>query len=314
MGMIRWGAEPELFGPRHAHREGRILRALTRRARLSPGSRHLECAAGIGSLSQSLAARGPHVVAADRSLTSLVELRRRDDRLSSGSAAGSGSHILPVVADITCLPFAEHSFDSASSAETLEHIQDHEAAIAELSRVLRPGAWLVGTVPAEGRGWRDWDRWAGHLRRYSRQSLGTLLCRAGFEARVVRWGWPIVWLYDQLFLRRINRRRLALDDELAGAGPRQSHGDRTLRAVAGLGRRRWLVGIVRAALALDRLADGAPWGVGLLFEARRIPAPGPADPASHRTAGSDRPDRPARSSSQIDRPGPEPVVRRGART
>jgi SAM-dependent methyltransferase len=267
-----------MFGPRHAHREARILSALDRRARPGPGRRHLECAAGLGSLSRAVAGRGADVVAADRSLATLVGLSRRPPiatgaQADSSTTAGSREpgRVLPVVADITCLPFEDQAFDSASTAETLEHVEDHAAAVSELARVLRPGGWLVGTVPAEGRGWADWDRWAGHLRRYTSQSLGTLLAQAGLDARVVRWGWPVVWIYDRLFLRRLNRRRLARDDSAAGPGTGTE--DRTLKVVAGLGRRPWLVGLVRAVLALDRAADGAPWGVGLLLEAQRPAAP-----------------------------------------
>ena len=52
---------------------------------------------------------------------------------------------MPVVADITALPFADDVFSSATSAETLEHIPDHEDAVAELARVLMVGGWLVGS-------------------------------------------------------------------------------------------------------------------------------------------------------------------------
>ena len=70
-------------------------------------------------------------------------------------------------------------------------------------------------------------------------------------------------LYDAVFLQRINRRRLRHD------GP-VDH-DPALRRVAGLGRRRSLVALVRSAFELDRLFDGAPWGVGLLLAARKPP-------------------------------------------
>ena len=68
-------------------------------------------------------------------------------------------------------------------------------------------------------------------------------------------------VYDDLFLKRINRRRLRTDGGVDD--------DPTLRTVQGLGRRRWLVRMVRAVFALDRVFDGAPWGVGLLFTGRR---------------------------------------------
>lgn len=255
MGMAEWGADPEFFGPRHAHREGRIIGTLRR---FAPGAgRHLECAAGVGSLSCSLARRGREVVAADLSLRSLAELDRR------ARQAGLRARVLPVVADITRLPFADDSFASATSAETLEHLPDDAAAAGELARVLRHGGWLVGTVPANPGQWSDWDDWGGHLRRYAASGLRDLLAGAGLDARVMVWGWPFQRLYDELFLTRVNRRRLHAD------GPLEQ--DPALRRVAGLGRSRWLVAAVRAVFELDRLFDGLPWGVGLIFAAQKPP-------------------------------------------
>ena len=244
MGRIEWGCEPEFFGPRHAHREGRLLGAL-RRVAPRPGL-HLECAAGVGSLSLDLARDGRTVVAADTSLRSLAVVHAR------ASTAGQAERVLPVVADVTRLPFADATFASATTAETLEHIPDHASAARELGRVLRPGGWLAGTVPAGPGQWTDWDDWAGHLRRYRRGEMAELLRAAGLEPRVTVWGWPVLRLYDALFLLRVNRRRLQSDAPVEQ--------DPTLRAVAGLGRRRWLVKLVRAAFAVDRLFDGAPWG------------------------------------------------------
>jgi SAM-dependent methyltransferase len=253
MGKAEWGADPEFFGPRHAHREGRLVRRLRE---VAPNSgRHLECAAGVGSLSLTLARQGRLVVAADLSPLSLSFLQRR------ATASGLGGFVLPVVADITRLPFADGTFASASSAETLEHIPGHEAAVAELARVLTPGSWLVGTVPAGPSQWSDWDDWAGHLRRYSAPEMAEILDRAGLEPEVVVWGWPILRLYDDLFLKRVNRRRLEHDGTVGS--------DPALSAVSNLGRWRRLVAAVGALFGLDRLFDGVPWGVGLLFAGRK---------------------------------------------
>ena len=253
MGEAVWGADPEFFGPRHAHREGRITRRLRRVAPIT--GLHLECAAGVGSLSLTLAGEGRTVVAADLSVRSLAVLSER------ARSAGCGDRVLPVVADINQLPFPNGVFASATSAETLEHVPDDELAVAELARVLAEGGWLVGTVPANPDQWSDWDAWAGHERRYRPAALTAVLGRAGLEADVTVWGWPVLRLYDAVFLQRINRRRLRHD------GP-VDH-DPALRRVAGLGRRRYLVALVRSVFELDRLFDGAPWGVGLLLAARK---------------------------------------------
>jgi SAM-dependent methyltransferase len=253
MGKAQWGVDPDFFGPRHAHRESRINGRLARLVP-SPGL-HLECAAGIGSLSLTLARQGHTVVSADLSLRSLRVLAER------ASEAAVSERVLPIVADITSLPFADGAFQSVTSAETLEHVEDHEAAVAEFARVLPPGGYLVGTVPAGPQQWSTWDTWAGHVRRYSSRDLERVFEDTGLDAEVEVWGWPLMRLYDELFLARVNRRRL--DHE----GTVES--DRMLSAVSAFGRRRWLVSAMRSVFNFDRIFDGAPWGVGLLFSARK---------------------------------------------
>ena len=166
-----------------------------------------------------------------------------------------------MVADITRLPFVDDLFARAPSAETLEHVTEHERAVEELARVLVPGGALVGSVPAGPSQWSDWDEWAGHLRRYSRPQMEDMLGRAGLEPKVTVWGWPLLRLYDDLFLKRVNRRRLRHDGAITE--------DTTLRTVSGLGKRRGLVKLVGSIFAFDRFFDGSPWGVGLLFIARK---------------------------------------------
>ncbi|MEN8164253.1 MAG: class I SAM-dependent methyltransferase [Acidobacteriota bacterium] len=249
MAKAQWGAEPEFFGPRHAHREGRILRALD--GLDFPAGPHLECAAGVGSLSAALAARGRVVVAGDLSLRSLAVIRRK----MPPEAA-----VFSVVCDITSLPFPDASFSTATSAETLEHIPNDTAAATELGRTLAPGGALVGSVPAGPEQFSDWDVWADHQRRYTKDAMETLLEGAGLQPTVTVWGWPILRLYDDFFLKRVNRRRLQSPS---------IEGDASLRRVSSLGRKKFLVKIVQAAFSIDRLFDNVRWGVGLLFVGRK---------------------------------------------
>lgn len=253
MGKAEWGADPEFFGPRHAHREDRLDRAI--RKSVAPGGLHLECAAGVGSLSITLARAGSTVVSADMSLRSLVVVALRAE------AAELADTVLPVVADITNLPFADGTFPCASSAETLEHIPADRAAVRDLGRVLCPGGWLIGTVPADPSQWSDWDDWGGHLRRYQIPGMTEILSDAGLEPEVTVWGWPMLRIYDDVFMKRVNRRRLHNQGSLED--------DPALAKVSDLGRKRWLVNLVRSIFNIDRLFDGAPWGVGLLFKARK---------------------------------------------
>ena len=253
MGKAEWGIDPEFFGPRHAHREGRITKRL-KRAVPAP-SLHIECAAGVGSLSLTLARQGRTVVAADLSLRSLRVLGK------TAASSGRAKQILPVLADVNNLPFADETFGSATTAETLEHIPSHEEAVSELARVLRTGGWLIGTVPAGPRQWSDWDEWAGHLRRYTAEEMNEILAAAGLAPEVVVFGWPFLRIYDDVFLKRINRRRLQHQGAV--------NSDPALNQVSALGRKPWLVSVVRAIFAVDRLFDGSPWGVGLLLSAQK---------------------------------------------
>jgi SAM-dependent methyltransferase len=260
MGRAEWGRDPEFFGPRHAYRETLILRAVVARA---VPSLHLDCASGVGSLAVALAKRGSTVIAADLSLRSLAVTRSRAIK------AGVSRHVLPVVADITALPFASDVFPSISTTETLEHIPADAQALQELGRVLTPAGRIAGTVPHGPRQWSTWDDWAGHLRRYTKTSLRQLLATANLRGRVQRWGWPLMRLYDGLFLKQVNARRLKID--------RHTDDDPVLRSVKGLGRRRALVALVTAAFSIDRLFPDTPWGVGMLFVARKKDIP-PSSP------------------------------------
>jgi SAM-dependent methyltransferase len=194
-------------------------------------------------------------VAVDLSVRSLAVVARRAE------AAGLKDRVFPVVANVSALPFADETFPAASSAETLEHIPADRAAVREFARILAPGGWLVGTVPADPDQWSDWDDWGGHLRRYRKRGMEELLRSGGLEPEVTVWGWPVLRIYDDVFMRRVNRRRLGHQ------GP--TGDDPALAVVSDLGKRRWLVNLVRSAFAFDRVFDGAPWGVGLLFSARK---------------------------------------------
>ncbi|MEZ4272999.1 MAG: class I SAM-dependent methyltransferase [Myxococcota bacterium] len=48
------------------------------------------------------------------------------------------------------LPFADASFDGVASFYVLEHLYPLDQTLREIRRVLKPGGWLVGAIPAEG--------------------------------------------------------------------------------------------------------------------------------------------------------------------
>jgi len=110
--------------------QDRRWRRLTREAlELRPGQRVLDLAAGTAVSTVELARSGAYCVAADFSLGMLQ--------------AGAGREVPKVAADALNLPFADGSFDAVTISFGLRNVKDTARALAELSRVTRPGGRLV---------------------------------------------------------------------------------------------------------------------------------------------------------------------------
>jgi len=82
--------------------------------------------------------------------------------------------------DLCALPFPEDHFDLVLATDVLEHIDEPDAGVAELRRVLRPGGTLIVTVPAFESLWGLQDDVAHHKRRYRRDELVVQLRAGGF--------------------------------------------------------------------------------------------------------------------------------------
>ena len=107
-------------------------------ARLRPGERVLDVASGSGDLAQAFARRvGPtgEVWATDIN-RSMLE-RGRDRLLDTGCLTPA------VQCDAERLPFRAASFDCVAVGFGLRNMTNKEAALADMTRVLRPGGRLV---------------------------------------------------------------------------------------------------------------------------------------------------------------------------
>lgn len=78
------------------------------------------------------------------------------------------------------LPEGER-FDLVTALDVIEHLEDPEAALVGVRRVLVPNGRLIVTVPAFPFLWSGHDEVNGHFRRYTRASLEAELTGAGFE-------------------------------------------------------------------------------------------------------------------------------------
>ena len=175
----------------------RRWRRLTAEAVVAPGDEVLDACCGTGDLALAAERAGGRVTGLDFSERMLEHARRK-----SGSVRW-------VRGDALALPFADGSFDAATVGFGIRNVDDLEAGLRELVRVLRPGGrlgcleitrprgllkpffrlWFDGLVPLAGKvlpGGAAYTYLPASVRRFpGPDDLAELMRRAGFED--VRW-------------------------------------------------------------------------------------------------------------------------------
>jgi 2-polyprenyl-6-hydroxyphenyl methylase/3-demethylubiquinone-9 3-methyltransferase len=128
MALLRTSVNP----PRFAY----FRAVLSERLGLDPrGLRVLDVGCGGGLLSEEFAALGCAVTGVDRSLPSLAAAREHAGR--------SGLNIDYRQASAEALPFDAAQFDVVCCCDVLEHVDDPDAVVAQIARVLKPGGVFV---------------------------------------------------------------------------------------------------------------------------------------------------------------------------
>lgn len=150
------------------------------------GMRVLDLGCGEGRHAFEAYRRGADVVAVDLSAPDLATTRDWCAAMSLTGEAPATASATALRGDLLALPFADASFDRVIASEVLEHIPDDETAMAELTRVLRPGGLAAVTVPRwlpERVCWALSDEYhaneGGHIRIYTKDVLESRLRTAG---------------------------------------------------------------------------------------------------------------------------------------
>lgn len=99
---------------------------------LPPEARVLDLGCGAGAYSRVLAESGLRVVGVDYAWRVAVQARQRV----------TTAPVEFLSADATCLPFADARFDHVVCVGLFQSLQRHQSAMAEISRVLKPGGTL----------------------------------------------------------------------------------------------------------------------------------------------------------------------------
>jgi len=141
--------------------DGRWRRAMVERVNAMPGSLVLDVASGTGLVARHLAASKRFKVIALDASEPMLRAGRPADRL-----AGLDSQIHPVLGLAEALPFADGTFDALTFTYLLRYVEDREATLRELARVVRPGGTVaclefhVPGRPAARLGWNLYTRTA----------------------------------------------------------------------------------------------------------------------------------------------------------
>ena len=140
----------------------------------------LEVGCGQGSMGVRLAQRYQYLGLEPDQASWAVAQRRI-------SAAGRGE-----VRNIRVDALGPEQFDLVCAFEVLEHIDDDAAAVCQWAARLRPGGWLMMSVPAHQRRYGPADELVGHFRRYDPEAMTALLTKCGLTGIEVRqYGFPL---------------------------------------------------------------------------------------------------------------------------
>ena len=82
--------------------------------------------------------------------------------------------------DARSIPFQEE-FDVIGAFDILEHVEEDERILMQISTALKPGGFMLLTVPQHAWLWSPIDEYACHVRRYDASGLHSKIVAAGFQ-------------------------------------------------------------------------------------------------------------------------------------
>ena len=174
----------------------RLTLELLNRLGVSPPARVMDAGCGWGTTLKALERAGYRAAGMDIARRMLERLDRdRPEREL-------------YVADLTRdLPEGIDPFDAVLALDVIEHIDDDRGAVSRLARLVRPGGYLVVSVPALPDFFSEFDAIQGHRRRYLPETLRAAFAGGPLEVeRVFWWG---RWLVPLLGRQRRKKKGLA---------------------------------------------------------------------------------------------------------
>jgi SAM-dependent methyltransferase len=236
----------------------RLIASRLRKLGAAPGARLIELGCGSGGVAAALSRVGYDVSGVEGHRPLIEAAARRPETLTLWlHDIGRGLGELP-----------ERGFDVAALFDVIEHFDDPPAVVAQAVDCVRPGGFVVGTVPALMWLWTGIDARSGHRLRYSQATLRAHL-RQVPGASVVeivpfnRVLVPLLWMH-RLFLGRGDSAEQLIRSLAVPPAPLNS----------------LLAALIRLEQALSGLLDRTPLpGASLWFALRKGSGSGVESPA-----------------------------------
>ncbi|SDT74096.1 class I SAM-dependent methyltransferase [Actinoplanes derwentensis] len=135
------------------------------------GDNPIEIGSGLGDYAIEWAEHLPKFTATEADPDRLVLLKERMDEYSNITVR---QMLLPA-------DDANSEYSAAVSYNVLEHIEDHVGALRSMKELVRPGGKVIIIVPAFMFAMSQVDIATGHIRRYTKKTLGAAFTEAGLE-------------------------------------------------------------------------------------------------------------------------------------
>lgn len=192
---VMWGAEKVRLSPNYL--QALQLKWCLRNLSKVKG-RVLDLGCGMGGIAKAIKHYRPdlEVIGCDVSKKAISYARKNPEGVEF------------ILADVYKLPFKKDSLAAVVSFDVLEHLEDIQAGLREVHRVLQPGGVMYSFLPLEDQigtfywllsklGWSS-KTWAGHVHVYNARKIVLLLEKNGFKVMDKKYAYH--WFFQLLDL------------------------------------------------------------------------------------------------------------------
>ena len=179
--------------------------------KLSKGKNILDLGCGPGMYFENIKKYSPSFYLATDYSDAYV--RRMQEKIDLSNAVNCKTMAMDLLSSSEMDKLSGYQFDYTLLFDVLEHIEDHERALKNISSMLKKtgnGQFCI-RVPALQAIYGENDAAIGHYRRYSLSGLRTLLQNCGFKIEVIRYQ-NMPGILPWYIIGKIKKRTLAVSE------------------------------------------------------------------------------------------------------